>query len=221
MLTARPGCCGSLDCSPPFNPAPDSIPPRFWCWPMTMAPNRYAPGMPGACGRRWGWATRNGGCSRGEPSALPGRSSAKPGCAPCSTITAPATSRRRTKSPSCSPSRILSSSVWCSTPVTTLTARANTSAASALAGLERFADRPGTFTARIAARAVARRARAQRWDYFAAVRQGVFCELGQGVVDFPRFWVDSSASGLCRMAARGTGCPARSGHPESERAAQS
>ncbi len=32
---------------------------------------------------------------------------------------------------------------------------------------------------------VAAQARAEGWDYFQAVRQGVFCELGQGVVDFP------------------------------------
>ena len=32
--------------------------------------------------------------------------------------------------------------------------------------------------------AVARQARAQGWDYFGAVQNGVFCELGQGAVDF-------------------------------------
>ena len=31
---------------------------------------------------------------------------------------------------------------------------------------------------------MARRAQAEGWDYFGAVRQGVFCELGRGVVDF-------------------------------------
>jgi inosose dehydratase len=33
--------------------------------------------------------------------------------------------------------------------------------------------------------AVAARARSEGWDYFNAVRHGVFCELGQGDVDFP------------------------------------
>ena len=28
-------------------------------------------------------------------------------------------------------------------------------------------------------------AKANQWDYFEAVRQGVFCELGKGCVDFP------------------------------------
>jgi inosose dehydratase len=32
---------------------------------------------------------------------------------------------------------------------------------------------------------VAARARAERWDYFTALRHGVFCELGKGAVDFP------------------------------------
>lgn len=32
---------------------------------------------------------------------------------------------------------------------------------------------------------VAARARAEGWDYFQAVRHGIFCELGQGNVDFP------------------------------------
>jgi len=33
--------------------------------------------------------------------------------------------------------------------------------------------------------AVAARARQDGWDYFTSVRQGIFCELGQGAVDFP------------------------------------
>lgn len=32
---------------------------------------------------------------------------------------------------------------------------------------------------------IADNARRKNWDYFEAVRQGVFCELGQGCVDFP------------------------------------
>ena len=41
---------------------------------------------------------------------------------------------------------------------------------------------------------VAARARAEGWDYFQAVRHGVFCELGQGMVDFPAI-VDELKSG--------------------------
>ena len=32
---------------------------------------------------------------------------------------------------------------------------------------------------------IAARARAEEWDYFQAVRRGIFCELGEGTVDFP------------------------------------
>ncbi len=32
---------------------------------------------------------------------------------------------------------------------------------------------------------IAARARSEEWDYFEAVKHGVFCELGQGTVDFP------------------------------------
>jgi inosose dehydratase len=32
---------------------------------------------------------------------------------------------------------------------------------------------------------VAAEARHQGWDYFTAVRHGIFCELGRGGVDFP------------------------------------
>lgn len=42
---------------------------------------------------------------------------------------------------------------------------------------------------------IAARARAQGWDYFEALRQGVFCELGRGGVDFPNL--------LRRLAALG------------------
>jgi len=34
--------------------------------------------------------------------------------------------------------------------------------------------------------AIAAEARAASWDYYAAIRNGIFCELGQGAVDFPR-----------------------------------
>ena len=32
---------------------------------------------------------------------------------------------------------------------------------------------------------IAARSRAEAWDYFKSVRRGIFCELGQGAVDFP------------------------------------
>lgn len=56
--------------------------------------------------------------------------------------------------------------------------------ASALRALERFADRIWYLHFKDCEPRVAAQSRAEGWDYFAAVRQGVFCELGQGCVDF-------------------------------------
>lgn len=52
------------------------------------------------------------------------------------------------------------------------------------AGLERFACRIDYVHFKDCRPEVARQAKAENWDYFAAVRHGVFCELGQGCVDF-------------------------------------
>jgi len=58
-------------------------------------------------------------------------------------------------------------------------------AQSALSGLDRFADRIWYVHCKDCSGEVAQQATANGWDYFKAVRQGVFCELGRGVVDFP------------------------------------
>jgi inosose dehydratase len=52
-------------------------------------------------------------------------------------------------------------------------------------GLERFAERIWYVHFKDCQPQVAAQARAEGWDYFEAVRRGVFCELGQGAVDFP------------------------------------
>lgn len=54
----------------------------------------------------------------------------------------------------------------------------------AVAGLERFADRIRTVHLKDCSPAVAARARAEGWDYPRAVRAGLYCELGEGSVDF-------------------------------------
>jgi inosose dehydratase len=56
---------------------------------------------------------------------------------------------------------------------------------SLLGALDRFAERIGYVHYKDCDAAILRRAKAGNWDYFEAVRQGVFCELGQGCVDFP------------------------------------
>ena len=54
-----------------------------------------------------------------------------------------------------------------------------------LATLSRYADRVWHVHFKDCDPAVARQARERGWDYFEAVRRGIFCELGRGSVDFP------------------------------------
>jgi inosose dehydratase len=54
-----------------------------------------------------------------------------------------------------------------------------------VAALDRFADRIWYIHLKDIEPEVARRARAKQWDYFTAMRHGVYCELGKGGVDFP------------------------------------
>lgn len=54
----------------------------------------------------------------------------------------------------------------------------------ALSGLRRFAERVWYIHCKDLDPAVAERARRNGWDYFEALRNGVFCELGKGCVDF-------------------------------------
>jgi inosose dehydratase len=51
-------------------------------------------------------------------------------------------------------------------------------------GLDRFADRIWYMHYKDCSPQVAGASRQQAWDYFTAVGRGVFCELGQGCVDF-------------------------------------
>jgi inosose dehydratase len=52
-------------------------------------------------------------------------------------------------------------------------------------GLDRFAGRIHYVHFKDCHPEVARQARAEEWDYFTAVGNGLFCELGKGYVDFP------------------------------------
>lgn len=54
------------------------------------------------------------------------------------------------------------------------------------AGLEHFWPRIRHIHFKDCHPTIAAEARAAGWDYYAAVRNGIFCELGQGGVDFPR-----------------------------------
>jgi inosose dehydratase len=55
----------------------------------------------------------------------------------------------------------------------------------AVEALERFRERIWYIHLKDCHAGVAARARAEAWDYFIALRHGIFCELGKGAVDFP------------------------------------
>jgi inosose dehydratase len=54
-----------------------------------------------------------------------------------------------------------------------------------VAALDRFKDRIWYIHLKDIEPEIARRSRAEQWDYFTAMRKGVYCELGKGCVDFP------------------------------------
>jgi inosose dehydratase len=56
---------------------------------------------------------------------------------------------------------------------------------SVVEALDRFGDRIHHMHFKDCDPDIARQARLNGWDYFEAVRRGVFCELGKGCVDFP------------------------------------
>ena len=64
---------------------------------------------------------------------------------------------------------------------------AGTEPCDVVAGLERFGSRVWYVHLKDFEPSVAWRARAGQWDYFTALRHGIFCELGKGCVDFPAF----------------------------------
>jgi inosose dehydratase len=59
------------------------------------------------------------------------------------------------------------------------------SCATILSALDQFAERIWYMHYKDCHPGVMAQARLQGWDYFESVRQGVFCELGKGCVDFP------------------------------------
>jgi len=58
---------------------------------------------------------------------------------------------------------------------------------------ERFKDRIWYIHLNDCRRDIAEKSRAEGWDYFQALRHGIFCELGKGCVDFPKVlrWLKS------------------------------
>jgi inosose dehydratase len=58
--------------------------------------------------------------------------------------------------------------------------------AEAVEALDRFRERVWYIHLKDCHPGISAQARAQGWDYFEALRHGIFCELGKGAVDFPR-----------------------------------
>jgi inosose dehydratase len=54
-----------------------------------------------------------------------------------------------------------------------------------VAGLDRFRDRIWYVHLKDCRQDVAQKSKGEGWDYFQSLRHGIFCELGQGCVDFP------------------------------------
>jgi inosose dehydratase len=63
------------------------------------------------------------------------------------------------------------------------------------AGLRRFGERVALVHYKDCHPKIAEQARAEGWDYFAAVQHGVFCELGRGSVPFPAITTQLQARG--------------------------
>jgi inosose dehydratase len=61
-----------------------------------------------------------------------------------------------------------------------------TQGADAVAAMDRFRERIWYVHLKDCHPGISARARAEGWDYFTALRHGVFCELGKGSIDFPR-----------------------------------
>ena len=87
---------------------------------------------------------------------------------------------------------------------------------SVLEGIEQFADRIWYVHFKDCQPEVAHQARTEGWDYFKAVEQGVFCELGLGCVDLPsavaRLWDSGYRGWICveQDVLPGTGTPRES-----------
>jgi inosose dehydratase len=67
--------------------------------------------------------------------------------------------------------------------------------ADATEGFERFGDRIWYLHCKDCDQDMAQQARDKQWDYFTALRHGVFCELGKGCVDFQEVLQHLSARG--------------------------
>ena len=91
---------------------------------------------------------------------------------------------------------------------------------SVVEAMDRWADRIWYIHFKDNDRELARRSRDEGWDYFQALRAGIFSELGKGGVDFPGGRALAGRARLRWLGGRRAGHPARYGHPQRERPPQ-
>ena len=91
---------------------------------------------------------------------------------------------------------------------------------SVVEALDRWADRVWYIHFKDNDRDLARRSRDEGWDYYQALRAGIFSELGKGGVDFAGGRALAGRAWLRRLGGRRAGHPARYGHSQRERPPQ-
>ncbi len=89
-----------------------------------------------------------------------------------------------------------------------------------VAALNRFKERIWYIHLKDLEPNVARRSREEEWDYFTAMRNGLYPELGKGCVDFPALLRWLARTRLQRIRAGGAGHSAGHGNAEGKRGAQ-
>ena len=154
----------------------------------------------------------------GASSRSPGRCATRPACAPCSITTAPATSRRRQEIDALMPHTDPALVGLCLDYRPRHLRRRR-----AARLLARYRDRIWHVHFKDCEPHVAARARREEWDYQTALRHGLFCELGQGIVDFAALLPalarsattagSSSSRMCCRRWARRSRAPAEPAVP--------
>ena len=90
-----------------------------------------------------------------------------------------------------------------------------------VAALDRFKERIWYIHMKDLEPNVARQSREKQWDYFTAMRNGLYPELGKGCVDFPALLRWLARARLQGLRAGGAGHSSGHGNAERERGAQS
>ena len=148
-----------------------------------MSPTRGAPFTPGASLPRWPSLTTSGRATPVAPSRSRARCGRRPGCARSSIPIRLAGWRHRLRPIAFWPKPIRRSSGIVFDTGHYLFG-AGDEGPSVVEALDRWADRVWYIHFKDNDRDLARRSRDEGWDYYQALRAGIFSELGKGGVDF-------------------------------------